>query len=391
MMHPLASRRSDAGRVSKSSRVPVDGMPGRLTSYVFTAAPISVCRLLIIAFLASTHPASYLAAQDRESPQNWEDYADSRPFPTAHIRVPDSRLTDGSMVRSAFRQVVADARKATVRVRTDGRNTALGGIVGADGWILTKASRLPGEITCLLQDDREIAAEIASIDQKYDLALLKVDAKNLPTLKFSKGPVPEVGAWLATVGMDRKPRAIGVMSVEPRWIKQRAGTLGIQFDISTDDPVIEQVFPGTAAEEAGLAGGDVIISISGMDTPTRYAAIRRVQAHSPGQKITLIVRRGDETREIDARLKGHFVGRDPTREEFQNSLGSVLSQRRAGFPNAFQHDTVVKPSDCGGPIVDLDGEVVGFNLARAGRTETYAITATDVLGIIEKLKDEATR
>ena len=38
-----------------------------------------------------------------------------------------------------------------------------------------------------------------------------------------------------------------------------------------------------------------------------------------------------------------------------------------------QHDSVLKPSECGGPLVDLDGKVVGINIARAGRTETYAI------------------
>ena len=31
------------------------------------------------------------------------------------------------------------------------------------------------------------------------------------------------------------------------------------------------------------------------------------------------------------------------------------------------------PADCGGPLVNLDGKVVGMNIARAGRTESYAI------------------
>lgn len=335
--------------------------------------------------------ANLQTADAQEAPaakKSWEDYADSRPFPTARIRIPDSRLTDGKLVRSAFRQVVASARRATVRVRTDGRNTALGGIVDSSGLILTKASRLPGDITCVLQDDREFAAEIVAIDQEFDLALLKIDAQNLPQLKFSQSPMPGVGAWLATVGMARAPRAVGVVSVEPRWIKSRAGTLGVQFDISTDRPIIEIVFPDTAAEEAGLLGGDVILSVGGNQTPTRYTAIRRVRDHSPGQEIKITVRRGEQTHQLSARLKGHFVGRRPTREEFQNSLGSVLSQRRAGFPKAFQHDTVVKPSDCGGPIVDLTGEVIGFNLARAGRTETYGVEAREVLRVIEKLKAE---
>lgn len=322
----------------------------------------------------------------QEGEQDWKEYADSRPFPTAHIRIPRWRLTDGPHVKSAFRQVIADARRATVRVRTDGRDTALGGIVDPNGYILTKASRLPGEITCLLDDERELDAEIVGIDSEFDLALLKVAANNLPTLKFSTSPVPEAGAWLATVGMNRAPQAVGVMSVEPRWIKHRAGTLGVQFDISTDRPIIEVVFPNTAAEEAGVASGDEIVSVAGQATPTRYTAINRVREHSPGETLTLRVRREGETLTLSARLQGKFVGRQPTREEFQNQLGSVLSQRRAGFPKAFQHDTVVKPSDCGGPIVDLTGQVIGFNLARAGRTETYGITAADVLSVIAKLK-----
>ena len=343
--------------------------------------------LLTFGWLTLVTPFDNANAQDAPpAKKSWEDYADSRPFPTARIRIPQSRLKDGRLVRSAFRDVVAMARPATVRVRTDGRNTALGGIVDSNGLILTKASRLPGDITCLLQDEREFDATIVGIDQEFDLALLEIDAQNLPQLKFSESPVPDVGAWLATVGMAGAPKAVGVMSVEPRWIKSRAGTLGVQFDISTDRPIIEIVFPDTAAEESGLLGGDEIVSVGGSQTPTRYTAIRRVRDHSPGQEIKIVVRRGEETHQLTARLKGQFVGRRPTREEFQNSLGSVLSQRRAGFPKAFQHDTVVKPSDCGGPIVDLTGEVIGFNLARAGRTETYGATAQDVLKVIEKLK-----
>ena len=52
--------------------------------------------------------------------------------------------------------------------------------------------------------------------------------------------------------------------------------------------------------------------------------------------------------------------------------------RRAGFPSYLQHDTILKPQDCGGPIVDLDGKVIGINIARAGRTETYTIPADAV-------------
>ena len=71
--------------------------------------------------------------------------------------------------------------------------------------------------------------------------------------------------------------------------------------------------------------------------------------------------------------------------EFQNSLGGPLSERRAGFPLAIQHDSVLQPTDCGGPIVDLDGKAVGLNIARAGRVESYALPAAIVRESVDKL------
>ncbi len=34
---------------------------------------------------------------------------------------------------------------------------------------------------------------------------------------------------------------------------------------------------------------------------------------------------------------------------------------------------MLKPQECGGPVIDLDGKAVGVNIARAGRVESYAI------------------
>ncbi|MEX2027294.1 MAG: S1C family serine protease, partial [Pirellulaceae bacterium] len=52
---------------------------------------------------------------------------------------------------------------------------------------------------------------------------------------------------------------------------------------------------------------------------------------------------------------------------------------------AIQHDTVLKPSECGGPIVDLSGKVVGINIARGGRVESYALPATLVRSLLPDL------
>jgi S1-C subfamily serine protease len=67
-------------------------------------------------------------------------------------------------------------------------------------------------------------------------------------------------------------------------------------------------------------------------------------------------------------------------------MGSTLSERRNGFPTILQHDQVIAPTDCGGPLVDLDGKAVGINIARAGRVESYAIPTEVVLSAINELK-----
>jgi len=48
---------------------------------------------------------------------------------------------------------------------------------------------------------------------------------------------------------------------------------------------------------------------------------------------------------------------------------------------------VIKPSDCGGPLVDLDGKILGINIARAGRVETWALPAEVVTPILKELID----
>lgn len=353
-------------------------------SFVGVSVRRSVLGMFSLVLLLGS--AMAFAEPGTDSVPGWVEFGGTRPFPSDRIIIPHWRLADGPHVRIAFRQVIATARQSTVRVRTDGYNTALGAIVGAEGWILTKASRLPGAITCLLPDRRELKARIVGIDRDYDLALLKVEAQNLPALALEKISSPEVGAWLATIGRKREPQAVGVMSVEPREIRHRAGTLGVRFDDDTEQPLIVQVFPNTGAEAAGLLSDDVLLSVDSYLTPTRRVLIEKIREHSPGDWLKLGVRRGGETLQVNALLQGKTPWRLPTRDEFQNGLGSPLSQRRLGFPAAFQHDTVLKPSDCGGPVVDLDGKVVGFNLARAGRTETYAIPTNVVIEVIEKLK-----
>lgn len=348
-------------------------------------APLVGLAASIVTIAFATAPATHSFAQETEPPPDWQRHADGHDYPTDQITVPSWRLGSGPHVRRAFREVIVEAKQATVRVRCDGQDTLLGGIVGPDGWILTKASRLRGTVTCRLPDGRELDARLVGVSREHDVAMLKLNAEQLPTLRFSEAETPVIGSWLASVGLGKDPVAVGVVSVMPREIPHRAGILGVLLDERSSRALVVRVFPKTGAEDAGVRVNDVIESIDGQATSTREQLIRRVREFSPGDKVTMQVERGGESVTIEARLTGRtpIIGR--TRSEFQNQLGSELSQRRFGFPRVFQHDSVVSAGNCGGPIVNLDGEVVGFNIARSGRTETYAIASTTLTSLLYKL------
>ncbi|MGI9455129.1 MAG: S1C family serine protease [Aeoliella sp.] len=293
--------------------------------------------------------------------------------------IPKSRLTDGPQVRAAFREAINEARQSTVEIRSEGRRIALGGIVGADGWILTKASRLKEPIVCRLEDGLEFDARLVGIDRPYDLAMLKIDATELPMLGIKSEDDSDVGDWVATVALQEDPIAVGVVSVDTREIRIRGGWLGVGLDQVQGGARITQVYPESGAAEAGVLVNDVVLSVNGELTPTQQKLGRTVKKHRPGDTIELVIQRGEEKLTLRAELTARVKGMPNDRRDFQDRLGSELSERRFGFPHALQHDTVLRPVDCGGPLVDLEGRVVGFNIARAGRTESYAIPAEIVV------------
>jgi serine protease Do len=293
-------------------------------------------------------------------------------------------------VLAAFREVVKDPAQSTVRIFADGRKAALGAVVDSQGFVVTKASELKGKLECQLQDGRRVAADIVGQDSSVDLALLKIDATKLPSIAWAESSDAAVGSWLITPGLEADPVSIGVVSVGPRKIAAPSGALGVQLDSKEDIARIERVMPDSAAERAGMQNGDVIVKINGKEIKGRQTLIETVRGYMPGERIEVVVKRGDKETTLTVTLGSLaqlFHGNE--RAEFQNNLGGQLSERRAGFALAIQHDSVLKPNECGGPIVDLDGKCLGINIARAGRVESYAIPASLVREVVERLKAAA--
>jgi len=304
----------------------------------------------------------------------------------AQRRLVSSRYKNGSAVRKAFRSVVAATNKATVSILSGGKQVALGAVVEPEGYIITKASELDGLVTCLFRDGRKLNGQIVGIAKDDDLALVKVDADDaeFETVEWRTGDDPRVGNWLATPGTEDVPVSVGVVSVKRRRIPSPRPLLGVSVEDHQHGAKIVQVSKGSGAEKAGLKAGDVITWIAGKAVKNRQILSQQIRQFRPGDMLELKVRRNNNVMRLKATLgSSQNVS---SRGAIQNRMGGKLSNRRAGFPDVLQHDSYLKPEHCGGPVVDLNGRVVGINIARAGRTESYAVPANRVLALLPDLR-----
>lgn len=204
---------------------------------------------------------------------------------------------------AAFKPVVADADKCTVRVYCDGKETELGTVVGADGWIATKYSELHDPIVCRLPDGHQLPAKVVGIDSHYDLALLKVDAKDLKSVDWSdddKGPV--VGQLVASAAPGELPKSIGVVSVPRRAIPGVRAQLGVRLGDSDSNVEIGLVEPNTPASKAGLVTGDIVVRLDNAPIDNVKKMIDIIHGHEPGDTVTIEVRRGDKDIKVTAIL-----------------------------------------------------------------------------------------
>lgn len=286
-----------------------------------------------------------------------------------------ARFAPDAEVRSAFNDVVRDARASVVQIVVDGEERVLGTIIDKEGYVLSKASELTGEkIKAVLSTGRGFDATLVGIDRKNDLAMLKVDAERLTPapLAFDK---PGLGRWVACVGLSRSPEAVGIISAKPREIEPSQLVLGVILRPHPDGLRVDSVREGFGADKAGIKTGDVLTHLGSKKVIAVDQVIGQLQSRAEGDEVQVRVLRSGEPMRVTVGLSE--FGPDPrSRSERMNRMGSKLSERRRGFELVLQHDAEIRPEHCGGPLVNLKGEVVGLNIARAGRIASYALPSS---------------
>jgi len=319
-----------------------------------------------------------------------EHYRMARPLLLAgrHVRHGDPLLAGPFEDTLGLAKVAVPLHKSVLTVLDGGRPVALGLVVDASGWAVTKSSELPADaVTCRLADGRRLGASVAGRDRDHDLALLKLPAEGLAAAAWAERP-PHVGQVLAAVGPDPWPLAFGVVASETRDLPGERGVLG--FEVAPADEgrrgvrvkAVSLHRPRTAAV---IRRGDVVTHVGGEATPDPESFGKAVDKHlggpagRPGERLRLTVSRDG----------GELTVAAPVEPPYVLYRGEDWSVRHDGFPAVFVYDGITLASECGGPLVGSDGKVAAVVLARAGSSgsaRTYAVPGSEVRRVVVALR-----
>ena len=112
-----------------------------------------------------------------------------------------------------------------------------GFVISPDGYILTNQHVVKDadEIVVRLQDRRELVAKVVGSDKRSDIALLKIEANNLPVLNIGSSEGLKVGAWVLAIGspfgFDHSVTA-GIVSAKGRSLPSDNYVPFIQTDVA---------------------------------------------------------------------------------------------------------------------------------------------------------------
>ena len=303
----------------------------KFSKYLMSAATVTALALSTGAFLkvyAAETPASVVAGQPVDL-----TYAAEKALPSVvHIKYVQNSKTKTVEVQDDpwggffdpfgfFGNPGGGSRQQ--RVQTPKREaTGSGVIISQDGYIVTNNHVVEGadELTVTLNDNREFSAKIIGTDKQTDLALIKVNAKDLPAITIANSDDLKVGEWVLAVGNPynlNNTVTAGIVSAKSRGLGASAN--GIESFIQTDAAINPGNSGGALVNTRGeLVGINAMLYSQtgsftgyGFAIPTtimnkvvadikKYGSVQRVQLGITGTDVlNHINRQKDQGKEID--------------------------------------------------------------------------------------------
>ena len=285
------------------------------------------------------------------------------------------------------------------------RGEGSGFIVQSDGVILTNAHVVRGaqEVMVKLTDRREFRAKVLGADPKTDIAVLKIDAKDLPTVVFAPAKQqPQVGEWVLAIGSPfgfENTVTAGVVSAVGRSLHDDSAVPFIQTDVAVNPGNSGGPLFNTRGEVIGI--NSQIYSRSGGYQGLSFAIPVEVAQHIERQVLDTgkvrHARLGVAVQQVNQTLAESFKLPKP-----QGALvANVDPNSPAGKAGIESGDVVMAVN--GTPIVDsvdlpamvglaLPGDKLSLQLWRQGAQRTVNATLADAKpdATVAKAESEAT-
>ncbi|MGB8883359.1 MAG: DegQ family serine endoprotease [Azonexus sp.] len=161
------------------------------------------------------------------------------------------QLDNDESLQEFFRRFQGPQKRDNAPVRGLGS----GFIVSADGTILTNAHVVDGaeEVIVKLTDKREFKAKVLGLDTASDVAVLKIDAKDLPAVKIGTAADTRVGEWVLAIGSPfgfESSASAGIVSAFSRSLPDGSYVPFIQTDVAVN--------PGNSGGPLFNMAGEVI-------------------------------------------------------------------------------------------------------------------------------------
>jgi serine protease Do len=116
------------------------------------------------------------------------------------VEIPD--LPEGSPFGDLFRHFFGEGGMPDIPEHQQTQSLGSGLIISQDGYVVTNAHVIKDadEIVVRLSDRRQLVAEVVGSDPRSDVALLKVDAEDLPVVSIGDSEELKVGEWVLAIG-----------------------------------------------------------------------------------------------------------------------------------------------------------------------------------------------
>lgn len=316
--------------------------------------------------------------------------------PLAANSLPSEKRKNGPLVQDALSSVQVSLQKSSAVFYSNKTSKAFlyGTVVSDDGLIMTKASEIEEVESYYVRVGTKKFRNpvVVSRNDIWDVMMIKIEAGGLTPVDFSQPKELSHGTWVVSNGATerrfRRPRA-GIISANKREIPGGSlAVLGVGLKEENGDLSVGNITEGSGAAKAGLKKGDSILKIDGADIKDRDGLIAYLKEKSPGEKISLTLKRGEEemTLEVELMARHKLYGQGKTRNDQLSGGEAQQSARRTGFPMILQHETMLNRNTVGGPVFTLDNQFVGMNIAAVNRVEAFAIPGKELHQIVLELK-----